>query len=69
MLHCNIILLSEIEQYTRKMNKIAVKWEDQEGETKEITYRALMIAANKIGNVFLEKGLKKGDVVLSLFLV
>ena len=57
-------LVMEIEKYTKDESKVAVKWEDQEGETKEITYRSLMLAANKIGNVFLDKGLKKGDVAL-----
>ena len=57
-------LVMEIEKYTTNESKIAVKWEDQEGETEEITYRSLMLVANKIGNVFLDKGLKKGDVAL-----
>ena len=35
-----------------------------DGETNEITYEALMKHANKIGNVFLNKGLQKGDVIL-----
>lgn len=57
-------LVSEIERYANQEGKIAVKWESQDGETKELTYPALMTAANQMGNVFLEKGLKKGDVVL-----
>ncbi|WP_338472081.1 acyl--CoA ligase [Niallia sp. XMNu-256] len=57
-------LVMEIEKYAKDDKKIAVKWEDHEGQTQEITYRSLMLTANKIGNVFLEKGLKKGDVVL-----
>ena len=35
-------LVMEIEKYTKDESKIAVKWEDQEGETQEITYRSLM---------------------------
>ncbi|MBB6445719.1 acyl-CoA synthetase MbcS [Bacillus benzoevorans] len=57
-------LVSEIERFANHDGKIAVKWENQDGETKELTYKALMTAANQMGNVFLEKGLKKGDVVL-----
>ena len=57
-------LVSEIERFTKEKGKVAVKWENHDGETKEITYEALMKNANKIGNVLLEKGLKKGDVVL-----
>ena len=33
-------LVSEIEKYTKDEAKIAVKWENHEGETKEITYRS-----------------------------
>src|SRR5690242_8889279 len=57
-------LVSEIQRFTNDKEKIAIKWERQEGETQEITYESLMKNANKIGNVLLEKGLKKGDVVL-----
>ena len=57
-------LVSEMERYAKDQEKVAVKWENEDGETKEITYEALMKNANKFGNVFLEKGLKKGDVVL-----
>ena len=57
-------LVSEMERYAKQEGKIAVKWESQEGEKQEITYEALMKNANKIGNVFLEMGLKKGDVIL-----
>ena len=28
-------LVMEIEKYTKDESKVAVKWEDQEGETKE----------------------------------
>jgi acetyl-CoA synthetase len=57
-------LVSEIERFTNEKGKVAVKWENHDGETLEITYESLMKRANKIGNVLLEKGLKKGDVVL-----
>ncbi len=57
-------LVMEIEKYAKDDKRVAVKWEDQEGKTKEITYRSLMLNANRFGNVFLESGLKKGDVVL-----
>ncbi|WP_428911311.1 acyl-CoA synthetase MbcS [Niallia sp. Krafla_26] len=57
-------LVMEVEKYAKDDTKIAVKWEDQSGETREITYQSLILAANKIGNIFLKRGLKKGDVVL-----
>jgi acetyl-CoA synthetase len=57
-------LISEMEQYALQQDKIALKWEDEKGEKKEVTYSQLIKNANKIGNVFKEKGLSKGDVVL-----
>src|SRR5699024_5214504 len=36
----------------------------QEGKTKEVTYTELMKNVNRIGNVFLNAGLKKGDKIL-----
>lgn len=57
-------LVSEIERFASDSNRLAIKWEDELGEKKEITYSNLLKNANKIGNVFLEYGLKKGDVVL-----
>ena len=57
-------LVSEIEKFAKQDEKIAVKWESQDGEAKEMTYQSLIRVANQVGNVFLDKGLKKGDVVL-----
>ena len=55
----------EIEKFTKDEGKVAVKWENQEGETKKLLIESLMQDANKIGNVFLDKGLKKGDVAFN----
>ena len=44
--------------------KVAVLWENEAGQKKALTYDELIKSANKFGNVFLEKGLKKGDIVL-----
>lgn len=57
-------LVSEMEKYAEEPNRLALKWESEEGETREITYKDLLKNANKIGNVFLGSGLEKGDVVL-----
>jgi len=56
--------VSEIEKFAQNPDRLALKWENEEGETKEVTYSSLMKAANRIGNVFKEEGLQKGDVVL-----
>ncbi|MDQ0272111.1 acyl-CoA synthetase MbcS [Cytobacillus purgationiresistens] len=57
-------LVSEVEQFAKDKDRYAIKWEDEQGDKKEITYNHLMKNANKIGNVFAENGLEKGDVVL-----
>lgn len=58
-------LTSEVERYARENPKrIALKWEDEAGETKEITYQELVKNANKIGNALLSHGLQQGDKVL-----
>lgn len=56
--------VSEIEKFAQNPDRLALKWENEEGEIKEVTYSSLMKAANRIGNVFKEEGLQKGDVVL-----
>ncbi|UII55187.1 acyl--CoA ligase [Cytobacillus spongiae] len=57
-------LVSEMEKFAKDTSKVAIKWENEAGETKEITYSSLLRNANRIGNVFMNKGLQKGDVVL-----
>ncbi|MDZ5472525.1 acyl--CoA ligase [Bacillus sp. 31A1R] len=57
-------LVSEVERFAQDPNRMALKWENEEGDTQEVSYQELMANANKIGNVFLEKGLQKGDVIL-----
>ncbi|MBM7648811.1 acetyl-CoA synthetase [Bacillus ectoiniformans] len=58
----NIVM--EVEKFAKDPDRLALKWENESGETKEITYADLMKNVNKIGNAFLENGLKKGDPVL-----
>ncbi len=57
-------LVSEMERFAQEKGRIAIKWESELGEKKEITYENLLANANKIANVFYEKGLKKGDTLL-----
>ena len=58
----NIVM--EIEKYANESDRKAIIWEDEQGNRKEITYQVLMRNANRIGNTFLEHGLKKGDKLL-----
>lgn len=57
-------LVSEMEKYAKDPEKVAVLWEHEDGHKKTLTYAELIKTANRFGNVFLEKGLKKGDIVL-----
>ncbi|MCH6265782.1 MULTISPECIES: acyl-CoA synthetase MbcS [Neobacillus] len=57
-------LVAEVEQFAKDPHKLALKWENESGETKEITYENLMKQVNQACNVFAQNGLQKGDVVL-----
>ena len=57
-------LVEEIEKYAVGDDRTAILWEDDKGETKQITYDELMKRANQAANSFEKAGLVKGDVVL-----
>ncbi|MFF2449286.1 acyl-CoA synthetase MbcS [Neobacillus sp. NPDC058068] len=57
-------LVSEMECFAKEPKRVALKWENEVGETKQVTYENLMKQANQAGNVFSQYGLKRGDVVL-----
>ncbi|MFL6556428.1 MAG: AMP-binding protein, partial [Bacillus sp. (in: firmicutes)] len=57
-------LVSEVERFAKDPNRVALKWESETGETKQITYEQLIKGVNQAGNVFAKSGLNKGDVVL-----
>lgn len=57
-------LVSEVERFAKDPNRLALKWESESGETKQVTYEQLVKKVNRAGNAFVQNGLKKGDVVL-----
>ncbi|HYK74362.1 MAG TPA: AMP-binding protein, partial [Pseudoneobacillus sp.] len=57
-------LVSEMERFAQDPARIALKWENEEGQVKEVTYNQLLKNVNKIGNVFINAGLQKGETVL-----
>lgn len=57
-------IISEMEKYAKGEERKALIWLDSEGSKKEATYQQLMKRVNKIGNAFLEQGLKPGDKML-----
>jgi acetyl-CoA synthetase len=63
----NYNIIQELEQFAADPVKLAIKWENEQGETKEITYKQLIRNANKVGNVLKMSGLTKGDKILVMF--
>ncbi|MDP4169523.1 MAG: acyl--CoA ligase [Bacillota bacterium] len=57
-------LVSEMERFSKESDRVALKWENEEGEKEEITYKEMMKKVNQAGNAFVKHGLTKGDVVL-----
>jgi acetyl-CoA synthetase len=57
-------ITTEVEQFAKDPLKVALRWENQEGDKKEATYLQLIERANQIGNALIQKGLQKGDAVL-----
>lgn len=57
-------IISEFERYANGDGVNALVYVNANGERKEITYDELMKQANRAANVFIDNGLKKGDVVL-----
>ncbi|MBK3493595.1 AMP-binding protein [Viridibacillus sp. YIM B01967] len=57
-------LVEEFEKYIHDEARKAIVYENESGNTDEITYAGLIKKANKVANVFTNNGLKKGDVVL-----
>lgn len=57
-------MTQEIEKYAKDSVKKALIWQNEAGKREEITYEDLIKGANKIGNAFIQAGLKKGDAIL-----
>jgi acetyl-CoA synthetase len=48
---------------TATQNRLAIRWEAEDGHTRLLTYDDLYSEVNRLANALLEIGLKKGDVV------
>src|SRR5699024_8556847 len=57
----NIVM--EIERHANDPSKQALIWLE-EGDTREVTYQQLLLNVNKIGNAFIDQGLRRGDKIL-----
>ncbi|MGG1684495.1 acyl-CoA synthetase MbcS [Pseudalkalibacillus sp. NRS-1564] len=57
-------LTSEMERFTSKEDKVALKWRSDQGEVQEITYKHLFEKANRIAGALTAQGLTSQDRVL-----
>ncbi|MEW4306427.1 acyl-CoA synthetase MbcS [Rossellomorea marisflavi] len=57
-------LVEEVERFAANDGAKALLWMDEQGNEKQISYVDLIKVANKYGNVFIEAGFTKGDVLL-----
>lgn len=56
-----------IDEYARLApEKRAILWCSDKGEEKVITFKDLSLLSNKVANVLTAKGLKKGDIVMTM---
>jgi acetyl-CoA synthetase len=60
----NYNLVEEVEKYAIDTDRIALKWENEQGDREELTYGQLLDKANRIGSALLSKGLTQGDKIL-----
>ncbi len=60
----NYNIVKDIEKYAEEPEKLALMYMDKTGLRQEITYENLLDNVNRVGNVLLENGLKKGDKLL-----
>src|SRR5690625_214679 len=54
----------DVERSVTDGRKIAIHYVDEVKNSVKVSYETLLKNVNKIGNIFLEKGLQKGDKIL-----
>jgi acetyl-CoA synthetase len=57
-------MVQDIDRFADYPMKIALLWENEEGQTREITYLQLRQESNRFANALKRLGLKKGDKVI-----
>lgn len=60
----NYNLVEEFEKYATGDGRLALKWQNDQGDYKQISYDELIKKSNQAANSFRNQGLAKGDVVL-----
>ncbi len=57
-------MVNDIERHAKDPNKIAILWENEEGETKQFTYFELSKASNRLANGLKKLGVEQGDKII-----
>ncbi|MCQ6279947.1 acyl-CoA synthetase MbcS [Bacillus sp. EB600] len=57
-------MVQDIDRFADDQGKIALLWEDEDGNTQEISYLKLRQESNRFANALKRMGLKKGDKVI-----
>ena len=53
-----------VDEHAKDRSKVAIYWEDADGNRKKITYWELRDESNRFGNLLRSMGMKKGDRIL-----
>ncbi|MFC0558402.1 acyl-CoA synthetase MbcS [Halalkalibacter alkalisediminis] len=57
-------MAQDIDRYADQAEKLALLWENEEGETREVTYLNLRKESNRVASAFKKIGLQKGDTII-----
>jgi acetyl-CoA synthetase len=57
-------MAEDIDKYADQPEKLALIWENEEGDSRQITYLELRQESNKFANALKRMGLQKGDTVI-----
>ncbi|WP_227935233.1 acyl-CoA synthetase MbcS [Alkalihalobacillus deserti] len=57
-------MAQDIDRFADEPEKVALLWENEEGETREVTYSQLRKESNKFANALKKIGLEQGDTVI-----
>ncbi|TDL30957.1 acyl--CoA ligase [Jeotgalibacillus sp. S-D1] len=57
-------IASEVEQYSKDTNRMAIRWQDEKNNRREVSYKELIDKTNQFAQAFLSLGIQKGDKLL-----
>lgn len=57
-------ITSELESYKDDASRIAIRWMDDQGNRRDVSYKELFAKMNQYAQAFTSKGIEKGDRLL-----